>query len=74
MSGWENHFCRKNGWRVGDLVLWDNRCTLHRRDPFDAAGDAPHPGEGRGAAGGVRPGQRCGTGRVVSVAASAAGR
>jgi taurine dioxygenase len=22
-------------WRVGDLVVWDNRCTLHRRDPFD---------------------------------------
>ena len=22
-------------WRVGDLVLWDNRCTMHRRDPFD---------------------------------------
>jgi len=20
---------------VGDLVLWDNRCTMHRRDPFD---------------------------------------
>jgi taurine dioxygenase len=28
---WTNH------WRVGDLVLWDNRCTMHRRDPFDAA-------------------------------------
>jgi taurine dioxygenase len=25
-----------NQWRVGDLVLWDNRCTMHRRDPFDA--------------------------------------
>ncbi len=24
-------------WRPGDLVLWDNRCTMHRRDSFDAA-------------------------------------
>lgn len=22
-------------WRVGDLLLWDNRCTMHHRDPFD---------------------------------------
>jgi taurine dioxygenase len=22
-------------WRVGDLIVWDNRCALHRRDPFD---------------------------------------
>jgi taurine dioxygenase len=22
-------------WRAGDLVLWDNRCTMHRRDAFD---------------------------------------
>jgi taurine dioxygenase len=22
-------------WHVGDLVLWDNRCTMHRRDAFD---------------------------------------
>jgi len=26
-----------NTWRAGDVVLWDNRCTMHRRDPFDAA-------------------------------------
>jgi taurine dioxygenase len=26
-----------NEWRVGDLVFWDNRCTMHRRDPFDAS-------------------------------------
>ena len=24
-----------NQWRPGDLVLWDNRCTMHRRDAFD---------------------------------------
>jgi taurine dioxygenase len=22
-------------WQLGDLVLWDNRCTMHRRDGFD---------------------------------------
>jgi taurine dioxygenase len=23
-------------WAVGDLVMWDNRCTMHRRTAFDA--------------------------------------
>ncbi|HEY7390482.1 MAG TPA: TauD/TfdA family dioxygenase [Bryobacteraceae bacterium] len=23
-------------WRAGDVVLWDNRATMHRRDAFDA--------------------------------------
>jgi alpha-ketoglutarate-dependent 2,4-dichlorophenoxyacetate dioxygenase len=23
-------------WSVGDLVMWDNRCTLHRGRPWDA--------------------------------------
>lgn len=22
-------------WRVGDVLIWDNRATMHRRDPFD---------------------------------------
>jgi taurine dioxygenase len=25
-------------WQVGDLVIWDNRCTLHRRDGFAGHG------------------------------------
>ena len=28
-------FTWEHVWRVGDLVLWDNRCTMHRRDAFD---------------------------------------
>ena len=26
-----------HAWRAGDLVLWDNRCTLHARNDFDAS-------------------------------------
>jgi taurine dioxygenase len=25
----------KAEWQPGDVVLWDNRCTMHRRDSFD---------------------------------------
>jgi len=28
-------FTWRHQWRAGDLVLWDNRCTMHRRDAFD---------------------------------------
>jgi taurine dioxygenase len=28
-------FTFRQQWRVGDVLLWDNRCTLHRRDAFD---------------------------------------
>ncbi|HTP83576.1 MAG TPA: TauD/TfdA family dioxygenase [Alphaproteobacteria bacterium] len=30
-----DEFTWYNLWRTGDVVLWDNRCTMHRRDPFD---------------------------------------
>ncbi len=40
-------------WRVGDVLVWDNRCTMHHRDAFDpkarrvmhktmTEGDRPH--------------------------------
>ncbi|MCE9639038.1 MAG: TauD/TfdA family dioxygenase [Betaproteobacteria bacterium] len=25
-------------WRVGDVAVWDNRCVMHHRDPFDPHG------------------------------------
>ena len=28
-------FTHSHRWRVGDLVIWDNRCTMHRARPFD---------------------------------------
>jgi alpha-ketoglutarate-dependent 2,4-dichlorophenoxyacetate dioxygenase len=59
----ERRFTYLHRWRVGDLVMWDNRCTMHRGTPFDdtrwprdmqraTASDAPDvfeaaPAEGR---------------------------
>ncbi len=28
-------FVYRHSWRVGDLVIWDNRATMHRAQPFD---------------------------------------
>ncbi|MBI1686433.1 TauD/TfdA dioxygenase family protein [Caulobacter hibisci] len=28
-------FVFQHSWRVGDLVMWDNRCTMHRGLPYD---------------------------------------
>jgi alpha-ketoglutarate-dependent 2,4-dichlorophenoxyacetate dioxygenase len=28
-------FVYTHRWRVNDLVMWDNRCTMHRGRPFD---------------------------------------
>lgn len=30
-------FVYRHKWQVGDLVIWDNRCTTHRATPFAAA-------------------------------------
>jgi alpha-ketoglutarate-dependent taurine dioxygenase len=27
-------------WRPGDLVVWDNRCMLHKAEPYDVANEA----------------------------------
>jgi alpha-ketoglutarate-dependent 2,4-dichlorophenoxyacetate dioxygenase len=29
-------FCYRHEWKVGDLVIWDNRSILHRATPYDA--------------------------------------
>jgi len=28
-------FVHRHHWREGDLVVWDNRCTMHRATPYD---------------------------------------
>jgi alpha-ketoglutarate-dependent 2,4-dichlorophenoxyacetate dioxygenase len=30
-------FVHQHRWTVGDLVMWDNRCTMHRGRPYDEA-------------------------------------
>jgi len=33
----QSRFVWAHKWRVGDLLMWDNRCTMHRRESFDNA-------------------------------------
>ena len=33
----QRRFVYEHVWRVGDIVMWDNRCTLHARTDFSAA-------------------------------------
>jgi len=30
-------FTWSHSWRAGDVLMWDNRCVMHRRDAFDPA-------------------------------------
>lgn len=63
-------------WRVGDVAIWDNRCVMHHRDPFDSrdrrimhraqARDAARPARDRNADSSPHPrGQRFLAARVV---------
>jgi taurine dioxygenase len=31
----QEDFTYRHEWQPGDLLMWDNRVTMHRRDPFD---------------------------------------
>ena len=31
----QREFVYRHAWRVGDLVIWDNRATMHRATPYD---------------------------------------
>jgi taurine dioxygenase len=31
----QEQFVFTHRWNIGDLVIWDNRCVMHRRDSFD---------------------------------------
>jgi taurine dioxygenase len=33
----QEKFTWRQDWHVGDLIWWDNRCAMHRRDAFDPA-------------------------------------
>ena len=31
----QDEYVWRHQWQSGDLIIWDNRCTMHRRDSFD---------------------------------------
>jgi taurine dioxygenase len=33
----QERFAWHHAWRPGDIVIWDNRCLMHHRNPFDPA-------------------------------------
>jgi taurine dioxygenase len=33
----QDRFTCRQDWQIGDLIWWDNRCAMHRRDAFDPA-------------------------------------
>ncbi len=35
----QDRFIYEHKWRVGDLIVWDNRCVAHARNDFDSANE-----------------------------------
>ncbi len=35
----QERFVYRNTWQSGDVVMWDNRCTMHRATEYDASGE-----------------------------------
>jgi taurine dioxygenase len=35
----QERFIYEHSWRVGDLIVWDNRCIAHARNDFDAVNE-----------------------------------
>ena len=33
----QDKYTWRQDWQVGDLIWWDNRCAMHRRDAFDGS-------------------------------------
>ena len=62
----QREFVYRHTWRVGDLVIWDNRCTLHRGRAYD---DATHPRDLRR----VTTKDVASPGEVVTASASSSG-
>jgi taurine dioxygenase len=31
----QEQFVYRHKWQVGDILVWDNRCTMHTGTPFD---------------------------------------
>jgi taurine dioxygenase len=38
----QDRFVYRHKWQAGDILVWDNRCTLHRGTPFDMENDVRH--------------------------------
>lgn len=35
----QTHYVYRHKWQVNDVMMWDNRCTLHCVEPYDAANE-----------------------------------